>query len=497
VVDRPALAQQPQTGDAGNGAKFGYQDVVRRARDLAAVGFDKNPPALPEALAKLDAEASRELRFRPEKAFLSAQGGPFRANLVHAGALARQPATINIIRDGVPSSIPYAAALFDYGKVKFERPLPVNLGFGGFRIGYPLNDPRASNDVASVMAHNAIQLLGRNQRAGTILRGLVLDSGGNEPDELPWFREFWIEQAGSTGEKLTLYALLDSPSATAAFHCVISPGIDTVMDVTLTVFARKSLSRIGIAPLSSMFLTGENDKRLNGDYRPERHNADALVIRADSGEWMFRPLRNPAQPSLTSLVESNPRGFGLIQRDRNFDHYQDLDQSYETKPNLWIEPRGNWGDGRLDVVERPSQDESQNNITAFWTPRLPIEPGQGQSWSYRITSSLNENLLHPLGRAINTFVTTSPLPSNKRVIVDFAGNNLSYFFPAPDQVKIVASASTGTLSQTTLQPNPRIDGFRAILDVALLPGQKSDIKLALQSAGRPLTETWLMPLQAD
>ena len=499
-----AQAQQTIATEPANTAKFGYSDVVRKARDLGMAGYDNNPPALPDALAKLDAEAYRDIRFRPEKALLNTPNSVFRAQMVHSGPMYKLPVTVNIIRDGVPTSVPYSAALFDYGKTKFERPLPVNLGFAGFRLSYPLNDPRAQDELVSFMGGNVFRMFGRNQRSGLSACGLTIGAGGTEPEEVPHFREFWIEQPNNA-ERVTLYGLLDSPSATGAYQFTVYPATETVIEVTVTLFPRKSLTRVGIAPLASMFLTGENDQRINGDFRPERHDSDGLLIQSGSGEWIWRPLRNPAQSVTSGFLETNPRGFGLMQRDRNFDHFQDLEQSYENRPSYWIEPRGDWGDGRIDLVERPAADESGTNITAFWTPRNPLDAGQSQTWSYRIRTTSAESKLHPAGRVLNTFVTATPATigreappaGTKRFIVDFTGGNLSYFFSAPDQVKLIASASAGKIVQSVLTPHPRIEGFRATLDVALLAGQSGDLQLHLASAGRAVSETWAYPVRAD
>ena len=499
-----AHAQQTIAAEPVTNTKFGYSDVVRKARDLGMAGYDNNPPALPDALSRLDAEAYRDIRFRPEKALLNTPSTTFRAQMIHMGPAYKRPVTVNVIRDGVPTSVPYAPALFDLGKTKFERALPVNLGFAGFRLSYPLNDPRSQDELVYFMGGNAFRMLGRNQRLGLTARGLSLGEGGTEPEETPHFSEFWIEQPNNT-DRVTVFALLDSPSATAAYQFVVYPATETVIEVTVTLFPRKVLTRVGIAPLSSMFISGENDQRINGDFRPELHDSDGLLMQTGSGEWIWRPLRNPAQSNTSSFLDTNPRGFGLMQRDRNFDHFQDLDQGYENRPSYWIEPRGDWGDGRIDLVERPASDENGTNIMAFWTPRNPLEAGQNQTWSYRIRTTSAESKLHPAGRVLNTFVANAaagngretPPPGTKRLIVDFTGGNLAYFYSAPDQIKLVATASVGKIVQSTLTPNPRIDGFRATIDVALLPGQSTDLQIHLKAGSRTVTETWAYPISTN
>ena len=502
----PAAAQ-PTAGPDQSPPKFGYADVVRRARDLGAASYDTASPALPDLLSKLDYDAWRDIRFRSDKALLGAGGGPFRMHMHHLGFLFKQAVTVNIIRDGVPTPIPYSGSLFDYGKNKFDRPLPVNLGFAGFRVSYPLNDPRQQDELISFLGASYFRFLGRSQRYGLSARGLALATAANsgQPEEFPSFREFWIEQPASAAERVVIHALLDSPSVTGAYQFIVYPSQETVVDVTVTLFPRRTLNRVGIAPLTSMFFVGENDRRFTADFRPEMHDSDGLLMQTGAGEWIWRPLRNPTQPATSSFLDSNPRGFGLMQRDRIFEHYQDLDLGYENRPSYWIEPRGDWGDGRIELVELPTSDETNDNIVAFWSPRNPLEPGQAQTWGYRIKALMQENKLHTGGRAINTYQTVAkalgsnetPAQGTKRFIIDFAGGDLPYYQSAPDTVQIVPTTTAGKITRSFLVPNQRIDGFRAAIDVTLEPGQTADLRAFLKSGSRALTETWTYPWKAD
>ena len=57
-----------------------------------------------------------------------------------------------------------------------------------------------------------------------------------------------------------------------------------------------------------------------------------------------------------------------MQRDRDFDHYQDDGVFYDRRPSLWVEPLGDWGAGAVQLVEIPTDDEIHDNIVAFWVP---------------------------------------------------------------------------------------------------------------------------------
>ncbi|HLW92990.1 MAG TPA: glucan biosynthesis protein, partial [Roseiarcus sp.] len=252
------------------------------------------------------------------------------------------------------------------------------------------------------------------------------------------------------------------------------------------------------------FLLGKNDHRIADDFRNELHDSDGLFIHSGSGEWIWRPLSNPTEAVMSTFLDKDIRGFGLLQRDRNFADYQDIDLAYELRPSYWIEPRENWGDGRIELVELPTTDESNDNIVASWVPKDPIQAGHTVTYGYRITSLMNDARLTPGGRAINTYRThpralgsPEPLaPGSTRFIIDFSGGELGYFAADPALVEVVPSASSGKITRSFLTPNPHIRGFRAGIDVQIDPGQSSDLRAFLKSGNRALTETWTFPWRA-
>ena len=306
--------------------------------------------------------------------------------LFHLGFLYGRPVTVNVLRDGVPTPIPYQPALFDYGRTKVDRPVPVNLGFAGFRIHYPLNTPRIFDEVIAFLGASYFRFLGRGSKYGMSARGLGVNVGGRGPEEFPFFREFWIDNPGPGAERITIMALLDSASATGAFRFEVYPGQETVLDVAATVFCRRPIASLGVAPLTSMFFTGENERRTGDDFRPELHDSDGLLIHSSSGEWIWRPLRNAQNTTVSAFSDTNPRGFGLMQRDRVFENYQDLEAFYHQRPGYWVEPIGNWGEGRVELLEIPTAAEVHDNIVAYWSPAKPLEVGQEASFAYRLRS---------------------------------------------------------------------------------------------------------------
>ncbi len=220
----PPVQSQPTPPAAPVAAQFGYDDVVRRARELSALPFDAASAPLPEQLAKLDFNSYRDIRFKSDRALLGNAGGAFRMQMFHPGFLFNNPVTVNVIRDGIPTPVPYSATLFDYGRNKFERPLPVNLGFAGFRLHYPLNDPKVNDELISFLGASYFRFLGRKQRYGLSARGLAIGVGARETEEFPIFKEFWIEQPQPESERAVIYALLDGASLTGAYQFLVYPS---------------------------------------------------------------------------------------------------------------------------------------------------------------------------------------------------------------------------------------------------------------------------------
>jgi len=493
-----ALAQAPQNGVPAP-EPFQFEDVVRRARELASAPFEPPSTQLPEPLNRLSFDDYRDIRFRTDKALLA--NGSFRMQLFHLGFLYQKPVTVNIIREGVPTPVPYQRELFDYGRNKIDKPLPVNLGFAGFRLHYPLNNPKLFDELIAFLGASYFRFLGRDQKYGLSARGLAINVEGGEQEEFPHFREFWIDMPKPNSERATVYALLDSPSVAGAYRFEIYPSAETTLDITATLFPRQHIENVGLAPLTSMFFEGENDRKPTDDFRPELHDSDGLLMHSGAGEWIWRPLRNPNLKTISSFSDNNPRGFGLMQRDRVFENYQDLEAYYHQRPGYWVEPVGDWGEGWVELVELPTPDETHDNIVAYWQPNRPYEPGQEITFSYRLRAAAAVGSMHPGGKVINTFQTPprasgSNGPSDRthrRFIIDFAGGELGYYFNAPDQVQLVPSTSAGRITNTFLMPNDHINGFRAAIDVKLEPGQSTDLRAFLRAGNRALTETWTYP----
>lgn len=502
----PALAQNPATPSGGNAADgqppgtprpgtFSYAEVVNQARILAERPFDDAQPDIPDALRALTYDSYREIRFRRDKALWQNDGTDFRLQLFHLGFLHDRPVQIHVVSNGNAIPIPYNMALFEFGKAPVPQKLPVSLGFAGFSVTTTLNSLKLQDEVISFLGASYFRFLGRGHRYGLSARALALDVGGEADEEFPFFRSLWLERPKPESVDLVVYGLVDSPSVSGAFRFVVTPGPQTSIAVTATIIPRKPIQRIGIAPLTSMFLAGEGDREQRTDFRPEIHDSDGLMLHTGVGEWIWRPIRNPKALTISSFHDRNPRGFGLIQRDREFGHYQDLEAHYHARPGYWIEPVGEWGEGRVDLIEIPTQGEEFDNVVCCWTPKTPLEPGRQTELSYRMTSVSTTETLHGMGQVQSSFaagdaVDTAAGLVRKRFIVDFNAGDLEFYLSDPRRVSAVATVSVGSVTNTILDPNYAAKGFRAIVDVALRPGESTDLRLFLRTPFRSLTETW-------
>lgn len=488
-------------------ASFGYEAVIAKARGLSQLPFQPGVAA-PEVLRQLSFDAYRDLRFRPERAFLNEEGSRYRLQMFHLGFLYQRANVISLVRGGVAHPVSYRAELFDLGRNRFEPPFPETLGFAGFRLHYPLNEPKVYDELIAFLGASYFRLLARGQRYGLSARGLAIDTALPSGEEFPAFREFWIMPPVARGEHAVILALLDSPSVTGAYSFVVHPGAHSRLDVQVTLFARKPIRKLGLAPLSSMFFYGENQQRPATDYRPKVHDSDGLLMQTGSGEWIWRPLRNPSTLAVSAFLDNNPRGFGLAQRDRVFDHYQDLDLRYDLRPTYWIEPLGSWGEGHVELVEIPTPDETNDNIAAFWVPRAELKIGEPISFAYRLhaVNAVGEiGGERPGGRVINTFhkrllqheAPEFGDPHVRRFLIDFAGGELDYFVKGASEVEVVPSAPSGQMLRQFVIANPAINGVRAIFDFKAQPNTTTDLRAYLRAGDKTLSETWIYPWRQE
>lgn len=490
-----AGAAQPPPPAASEPA-FGFEDVVARAKALAAEPFEP-PPQVPKFLRQLSPEQWRGIAYRPEKALWGDQGLPFAVQLFHPGSYYQHAVAIRVISEYGVGRLTFEKERFDYPSEKMRKRVPADLGYAGFRIHYPINRPDQKTEMAVFLGASYFRAVGAGAVYGQSARGLAIDTGLPGGEEFPYFKAFWLRHPAPDAKAMTVYALLDSASVTGAYRFVINPGATTVMDVQLRLFTRKDIAKLGIAPLTSMFLFSETLNKPVADYRPEVHDSDGLMMAAGSGEWLWRPLVNPDTLTINSFAFDRINGFGLLQRDRVFAHYQDLLRRYEQRPGTWVVPQGDWGPGHVELVQIPSASSRNDNIVAYWVADKPVKAGQTLDYAYRLSWEMREPTRPPSGYTVATRVgapesAEATPPAVREVVVDFAGEGLAELGADQDLTARVTVDAAGKLVDARVMRNDVAGGWRLFCRLQYgNPDAPLEVRAYLANAqGGALTETW-------
>jgi glucans biosynthesis protein len=480
---------------------FDFEDVDRRAAELAKRPYEAPKNELPPALRNLSYDQYRDIRFRPDRSLWRAEKLPFEVAFFHRGGQFDTQVRLHELLGGEARALTFRANDFDYGANAIDRGRLGNPGFAGFRVHFNVNTPRYKDEVLVVLGASYFRALGRDQRYGLSARGLAIDTGLASGEEFPRFVEFWLERPLPDAKELVLHGLLDSPSMTGAYRFILRPGTDTVLTVKARLHARRNVAKLGIAPLTSMFLFGENQGAPGEDYRPEVHDSDGLSVQSGTGEWLWRPLVNPRRLLVTSFALVNPQGFGLQQRDRSFASYEDLEARYELRPAAWVRPLKPFGTGRVELVQIPSPFEYNDNIVAFWSPRDPPVVGKSLEVDYQILWQKNNSARPPTSWVSQTrrgpgFVREPP--STIDFHIDFEGPALKKLRADAALQAIVSIDDNGEIAEKTVQRNPVNDGARVSLKVKRLdPARPVEIRGFLRDDNETISETWAYILPPD
>lgn len=484
LMSAGALRAEPDT--------FDFEVLQFRAKNLAAQPYQEKTSRLPASLQKFTYDDYRMIRFDSAHSWWRSDRLPFELQFFHPGWLYTRSVQVNEVVGHRARRIDFSKQMFDYGGKK-PWMVPSDLGFAGFRIEYALNQPDKMDEVAVFLGASYFRALGRNLYYGLSARGLALNTGEPGGEEFPVFEEFWVEQPEPMAKSVTVYALMDSPSVTGAYRFIITPGADTVMRIRAAVYCRKNPGVLGVAPLTSMYAHGENTGWSSRDFRPEVHDSDGLLVQTGSGEWVWRPLVNPKAVLISSFMDQSPHGFGLLQRDRQFAHYDDLEAYYHQRPSAWVEPIGNWGPGSVRLVELPTADETNDNIVAFWVPEKLPAPGEPLAFEYDLHWMSDPGRRPPAGFASSTrLADVMNRPELKRFVVEFEGSYLSND-PEDPEIEAVVSVGNGATQEGTavVQKNHFSGAWRVVFEIKPDPaGPPVELRCFLRKGQHVLTETW-------
>lgn len=486
---------------AAHAAPFGFDDVARQAQSLVRSPYRAPPP--PDArLVGLEYDQLRRIRFRESYALWRDRGTPFEMQFFPLGREASRAVRLFQLVDGRPQPITLPAEAFDHDGAPPPGARAGTAEFAGWKLTYPLNEPGKRDEVVAFLGASYFRALGAGQRYGLSARGLAIDTAGAAAEEFPAFTQFWFEPPAAGAREFAFLALLEGPRVAGAYRFVVRPGASSVVEVRARLFLRGPVATLGIAPLTSMFLHGENQPSPR-DFRPEVHDSDGLQVESASGEWLWRPLTNPTRPFVTSFALRSPRGFGLMQRDRAFTSYEDLEARYERRPSAWVEPIGDWGEGRVELLNFHTPDETHDNVAAYWVPARVPAAGAPIDLAWRVHWQ-GDAAAHvpPAGRAVQTrlghgFAKDGVAPPGQQMVIDFDGPGLP---PAPpdldavdpaEAVRAVASAEGARILRTNAYPNTVRGGWRATIEFERLdPRRPVELRLFLRRGADTLTETW-------
>jgi len=484
--------------------------VTEIARDRARQPWVPPRASLPPGLADMGYDAYRSIEFRQEEA-LWRDESPFEIQFFAPGYLFTSPVRMHEVHLEEVRTIPFEDRLFDYsGPAASLRGLSTpEMGFAGFRVHFALNTPDSRDEIVVFLGASYFRLLGPGHTHGLSSRGLAIDTVSDSPEEFPEFREFWLIRPGPDADRMTFLALLDSPSVTGAYRFELEPGTSTTLEVEAHLFAREDIGRLGVAPLTSMFLYGPDGARNFDDLRPRVHDSDGLLMMTHFHEWIWRPLNNGRELQVTQLRDEDPLGFGLAQRARHFSDYLDLEARYHQRPSQWVEVlEGDWGEGGVELVEIPTDSEFHDNIVAYWIPDVPFRAGEDRRFRYRLLT-FDDRLDHQiLAQVVRTNVGWAALPGegnppprdHRRFIIDFHSppgralpNGVSTLpgsgIDVPP-VEAVLDASSGRFSDLRVQTLPDGEGWRATFRLEPDGSRPTDLRLFLLQGDRRVSETW-------
>lgn len=485
-VASPLAALAFRLGHAQEAPRFDRGTVIDFARSLAAAEFSPPSPPVPPDLLELSSAEYQQIAARPETWLFTNPTTGLAVEPLHSGFIYREPVEIFAVRNEIAYKLTFDPAAFLYPDLN-NVPPEDDLEFAGFRGHAAFGSDERLDPFIVFAGASYFQAISSGQVFGVRARGLAIGTGEPDGEEFPRFRAFWIEEPADG--RMVVHALLDSRSMTGAYRFTIRPGGATVVDVEAILFARSEARQLGLAPLTSMYLFDASGAGSSDEIRRAVHNSDGLAIWNGKDEWLWRPLQNPRLLRISAFSDVGPRGFGLIQREKRFSEYEDLDARYQRRPSLWVEPIGDWGVGKVVLVEIPSDSEINDNVVAFWRPEGAIAAGAEITLTYRLTWGWDGPIPPGLLRVTRTLTGAGPEPRLRNFVVDYSEPGRTEPFRI-EGLTAEITASSGVISAVRVRENPIIGGLRVMF--TLEPsGEEADLRVELLRDGAQAGEVWL------
>ena len=437
-----------------DGSTFDNAWLVKEASRLASSKYVSPASELPGGFDSLTYDQYRDIRFKEESRVWRDENLQFQLDVLPVGFYFTKAVHIGVVSEGKVTPIVSAPGMFRLALLYLRYQKVLLCPLRDFVYETRSTTPVSGMSFWCFRVPPISVLLPRHNCTACPTRGLSINTATAQGEEFPDFAAgFWIEKPAPAANSIVIHALLDGPSVTGAYRFTVRPGVETVVDVEATIFARADLTNFGLGPLTTMFLFDNTNRQKFDDFRPAVHNYNGLQMLSGAGEWIWRPLANPVELQVSAFVDNGIRGFGLIQRSVKFSDFEDLEARYERRPSLWVEPVGDWGKGPVQLVEIPTMLETSDNIVAFWKPNDPLQAGNSLAFSYRLRWGNGPGDEEELARVNYSRMGLSFDKQRLLFILDFDKP-----FAPEEGASVVASTSAGKISNTVMQANPSSGG---------------------------------------
>lgn len=471
----------------------GFDEVAAAALKMAQEDYLTASPALPRSLRELTADQYKLIRWNDEKTLWRKEGLPFQVRFFHPGHIYDRQIDIYEVNKQGTQKKTYSRQSFEFDPrlegLKFFNVI----GYAGFRLMYPINRPEQLDEVLRFLGGSDFQAIAKGLVLGARSRALVIDPDKkDQPPEEPVFTSFWLRRPDTFSSQFTLLALLESRSVTGAYSFEVEPGEETKVRVRARLYFRRKVDKVGFAPLISMFWFGENTSNTFGDFRPEVHKSDGLLFQTDSGEWVWRPLAWIESPQVNIFANAGPKGYGLMQRDRDFSHYQDLNSLFHQMPSVWVQPVKGFNQGAVSLLQQPTHNDQADNVMAYWSPSVSPRPLEPVEIEYVLRWMTYSPELPPLGRCVSTRVDLQDEANRREIFLDFSGGPLDKVKQGETPVpEVVSPNDAATISNVKIERNEFGKSWRVSF-LAERTGDKKPIELRCRVLvnGTPASETW-------
>ncbi len=481
---------------------FTHAGLVQKAKAMSTQPYQPPYRPAPAIVDTIEYLQHGKIKFKADSALYGDNPKSYPVTFFPVGKYFPKSIKMFAVEGNQSREVLYTPSLFDMPDDSPAKKLPEDTGFAGFQIKEPKTRADwATKDWIAFLGASYFRAIGSLGEYGLSARGIAIDTALPSGEEFPDFTEFYIQATPDPEHPLVIFALLDGPSIAGAYKFSFHRDKGVMVEAECSLFMRKDVKRFGVAPMTSFFWFAEYNKSYQLEWRNAAHDSEGLALWTGAGERIWRPLSNPPHISVSAFMDNNPKGFGLLQRNRDPQRFTDRYLNYERRPSLWIEPLGNWGEGAIQLIELPTDHEDYDNIGAMWVPKEPVKAGQNFEFRYKMHWDADEpypatNLAKPIvtriGRGGFPYSRANP-PEKKRVVIEFGGGGLDTL-PKDVTPEAKITPSRGEISHIFLETTSWNSHWRLQFDIAAPGPEPVDIRVYLRNGDIALTETWLFQM---